>query len=76
MSDYDSADGDLDPALRIGIYNGARNEAGKRHGFGEATLKNGDQYIGEYQDGMRHGFGKYKFQNGARYYESVLIETN
>lgn len=67
MSEYDSFDGDSDPTERIGLYNGARNEAGERHGFGEATLRNGDTYTGEYRDGKRHGFGKYKFENGARY---------
>ena len=67
MSDYDSADGDLDPALRFGIYNGARNEEGQRHGLGEATLRSGDEYVGEYREGKRHGFGKYKFKNGARF---------
>ena len=74
MSDYDSTNGDLDPALRVGLYNGARNEENQRHGFGEATLKNGDEYTGEYRAGKRHGFGRYKFQNGARYYKFVLIK--
>jgi radial spoke head protein 1 len=74
MSDYDSPDADLDPVSRIGIYNGPRNEKGQRHGFGEATLRNGDEYVGEYCEGKRHGFGKYKFKNGARYCDCVLIE--
>ena len=65
MSDADSFD-ELDPVLCIGIYNGARNEEGQRHGYAEATLKNGDEYVGEYSEGKRHGFGKYKFKNGAR----------
>ncbi len=76
MSDYNSNDDDLDPALRFGLYNGSRDEQGQRHGFGEAMLKNGDEYVGEYRDGKRHGSGMYKFQNGARYCDFVLIETN
>lgn len=66
MSDYDSLDGD-DAAARVGVYSGARNEQGQRHGYGKATLRNNNEYVGEYRNGERHGFGKYKFENGARY---------
>ncbi len=68
MSDYDSLDGDL---VELGkerkeTYEGGRDAAGERHGHGNATHKNGDNYVGEYDTGMRHGFGKYKFNNNAR----------
>lgn len=36
-------------------YEGGRNEAGERHGFGKAILPNGDIYQGDYQNGRRHG---------------------
>ncbi|XP_055085747.1 radial spoke head 1 homolog isoform X1 [Periophthalmus magnuspinnatus] len=48
-------------------YEGERNEAGERHGFGRALLPNGDIYEGHYQLGKRHGQGTYRFRNGARY---------
>ena len=68
MSDYDSLDEDLVELgkERTGHYEGGRNAGGERHGHGEATHKNGDKYVGEYDTGMRHGFGKYKFKNKAR----------
>eukprot|EP01052_Picozoa_sp_SAG31_P059858 SAG31_NODE_19103_length_612_cov_0.884990_1_plen_96_part_10 len=45
----------------IGTYNGARNEAGERHGYGVAELNNGDVYEGNYANGMRNGTGTYYF---------------
>ncbi len=53
---------------------GDRNEKNERHGFGKATLPNGDTYEGQYQYGKRHGNGVYRFSNTARYVgEFVLI---
>lgn len=50
-------------------YNGERNDKGQRHGYGIATLENGDTYRGEYRAGLRHGYGEYTFFNypGAKY---------
>lgn len=50
-------------------YEGERNEVGDRHGYGKATLENGDEYRGEYKNGVRHGYGEYTFhdKNGAKY---------
>ncbi len=48
-------------------YEGERNEKNERHGFGKATLPNGDTYEGQYQNGKRHGTGTYRFSNTARY---------
>ena len=48
-------------------YEGDRNEKNERHGFGKATLPNGDTYEGQYQNGKRHGNGTYRFSNTARY---------
>lgn len=36
-------------------YEGDRNEAGERHGYGKARLPNGDTYEGSYEHGKRHG---------------------
>ena len=36
-------------------YEGDRNEEGERHGFGIATLPNGDVYKGNYANGKRNG---------------------
>lgn len=36
-------------------YEGERNEADERHGFGRAVLANGDIYQGYYENGKRHG---------------------
>ncbi|XP_037087699.1 radial spoke head 1 homolog [Pollicipes pollicipes] len=52
----------------IGEYNGDRNEAKQRHGYGVAHLPNGDIYRGYYNEGKRHGRGHYRFKkNGSRY---------
>lgn len=50
-------------------YNGEKNCQGERHGYGTATLQNGDTYRGEYRNGIRHGYGEYAFYNhpGAIY---------
>eukprot|EP00128_Syssomonas_multiformis_P008024 Colp12_sorted_trinity150504_noHs@16594 len=67
MSDYGSEQDYQDDANNVGTYEGDRNEAGERHGFGKAVLPNGDMYEGEYINGLREGKGTYKFKNGARY---------
>lgn len=43
-------------------YEGERNEANERHGFGKATLPVGDTYEGYYQNGKRNGQGTYKYK--------------
>ena len=48
-------------------YEGERNENEERHGYGKATLPNGDTYEGQYEHGKRHGTGTYRFKNGAKY---------
>ena len=52
--DYDEGE---DEGLQLGTYDGDRNEKGERHGYGKATLPNGDTYEGDYQNGKRHGNG-------------------
>ena len=63
--DYDEGE---DEGLHLGTYDGDRNEKGERHGYGKATLPNGDTYEGDYQNGKRHGNGTYRFKNSARYF--------
>ena len=41
----------------LGLYVGARDEAGKRTGKAKMQYTNGDTYDGEYLDGLRHGQG-------------------
>eukprot|EP00050_Salpingoeca_kvevrii_P017206 m.63001 g.63001 ORF g.63001 m.63001 type:complete len:213 (-) comp7430_c1_seq1:24-662(-) len=66
MSDNESDDGQRGPS--IGTYEGERHpETMARHGRGVATLANGDNYEGMYENGQRHGKGSYQFVNGARY---------
>uniref|UniRef100_A0A2K5IVH4 Radial spoke head 1 homolog n=1 Tax=Colobus angolensis palliatus TaxID=336983 RepID=A0A2K5IVH4_COLAP len=67
MSDLGSEELEEEGENDIGEYEGARNEAGERHGRGKARLPNGDTYEGSYEFGKRHGQGTYKFKNGARY---------
>ncbi|XP_003386781.1 PREDICTED: radial spoke head 1 homolog isoform X2 [Amphimedon queenslandica] len=66
MSDIGSEDGE-DQGPNLGTYEGERNDAGERHGQGEAVLPNGDSYKGQYANGKRNGYGVYKFKSGARY---------
>ncbi|XP_008294928.1 radial spoke head 1 homolog [Stegastes partitus] len=66
MSDIGSSMSDNEDN-KLGEYEGGRNEAGERHGFGKAVLPNGDIYQGEYENGKRHGQGTYRFKNAARY---------
>ncbi|KAM4608685.1 radial spoke head 1 homolog [Polymixia lowei] len=66
MSDVGSEEFDEDRGY-IGEYEGDRNEAEERHGFGKAVLPNGDTYEGQYEKGKRSGQGTYRFKNGARY---------
>ncbi|EHH16946.1 Testis-specific gene A2 protein [Macaca mulatta] len=67
MSDLGSEELEEEGENDIGEYEGARNEAGERHGRGKARLPNGDTYEGSYEFGKRHGQGTYRFKNGARY---------
>lgn len=46
-------------------YEGARNEAGKKHGHGTWSAPDGRTYTGEWHDDKFHGKGKYS-HNGAR----------
>uniref|UniRef100_A0A2K6V6A7 Radial spoke head 1 homolog n=1 Tax=Saimiri boliviensis boliviensis TaxID=39432 RepID=A0A2K6V6A7_SAIBB len=55
MSDLGSEELDEEGENDIGEYEGARNEAGERHGRGRARLPNGDTYEGSYEFGKRHG---------------------
>lgn len=54
------------PSATIDVYKGSW-KAGKRHGPGEAKLRCGDSYIGEFLNDAIHGFGKYHFSNGDLY---------
>ncbi|XP_015998949.2 radial spoke head 1 homolog isoform X1 [Rousettus aegyptiacus] len=67
MSDLGSEELEEEGENDLGEYEGDRNEAGERHGYGKARLPNGDTYEGSYEHGKRHGQGIYKFKNGARY---------
>ncbi|XP_074156408.1 radial spoke head 1 homolog isoform X1 [Sminthopsis crassicaudata] len=68
MSEDDSEELEEEENLfRLGEYEGERNEAGERHGYGKAILPNGDRYEGQYEHGKRHGKGIYKFKNGCQY---------
>jgi len=68
MSDDDGDDFEgEDSGPYLGEYEGERNELEERHGYGKATLPNGDKYEGYYENGKRNGNGTYKFKNGARY---------
>ena len=62
----DDSDYDDESELRnkeLGLYEGARNEMGERHGKGKASFPNGDIYEGEYEHGKRNGTGVYRFKN-------------
>lgn len=48
-------------------FKGQLNEAGKRHGLGVYTMKNGTIYRGQFKQGKPHGFGEYKYPNGDVY---------
>ena len=64
----DSYEGEEEEHNTIGTYEGERNEAKQRHGYGVAHLPNGDIYRGFYLEGKRHGRGHYRFKkNGSRY---------
>lgn len=67
MSDIGSEEFEEDEGINLGEYEGERNENEERHGFGKATLPNGDTYEGHYANGKRHGNGTYRFKNGAKY---------
>ncbi|CAF3200986.1 unnamed protein product [Rotaria socialis] len=67
MADDEEEVGEEENTNDFGSYEGDRNEKRERHGFGKATLSNGDMYEGQYQHGKRYGTGTYRFTNGARY---------
>jgi len=67
MADDEEEVGEEENSNNLGSYEGDRNEKNERHGFGKATLPNGDTYEGQYQNGKRHGTGTYRFSNTARY---------
>lgn len=48
-------------------YDGKRNQADQKHGFGRLTTTEYD-YEGEWSEDLRHGFGKIKYKKGD-YYE-------
>ena len=70
---YDSSQPDTEEVVgpTMADYEGERNERDERHGYGKATLPNGDTYEGYYESGKCNGQGTYKFKmpeaNGARY---------
>ncbi len=45
-------------------YQGEYNQEGKKHGYGIYTSKNGNEYLGEWQNGRREGLGIVKVGNG------------
>ncbi|CAF1087266.1 unnamed protein product [Adineta steineri] len=67
MSDDEDELGEEEQTNNLGTYEGERNESNERHGFGKATLPNGDTYEGQYENGKRNGTGTYRFSVGARY---------
>ncbi|UJR37982.1 hypothetical protein I4U23_030664 [Adineta vaga] len=72
MSDDEEELGEEENGDNLGTYEGDRNEQNERHGFGKATLPNGDTYEGQYENGKRHGTGTYRFTNTARYIGEYL----
>ncbi|XP_076803429.1 radial spoke head 1 homolog [Clavelina lepadiformis] len=73
MSDLGSDEfGEDEAGPYLGEYEGDRNEEGERHGYGKATLPNGDTYEGQYDRGKRHGQGTYRFKSNARYIGEYL----
>ncbi|CAF3484071.1 unnamed protein product [Adineta steineri] len=67
MSDDEEEIGEEENENNLGTYEGDRNELNERHGFGKATLPNGDTFEGQYENGKRSGTGTYRFTNTARY---------
>ncbi|EAY05107.1 meichroacidin, putative [Trichomonas vaginalis G3] len=53
--------------LDIGVYEGERDEAGQRSGYGKMIFSNGDIYEGMYLNGMRNGKGRYTWKKGGMY---------
>jgi len=45
--------------------------AGKMHGFGRYTFRNGDSYEGMFADGLKHGPGVYKNEGGVVIFSGV-----
>ena len=50
-----------------GTYDGARNAAGEKEGFGTFRFANGDVYEGEWKAGQREGRGTFRFADSAVY---------
>jgi hypothetical protein len=55
-----------------GVYSGARNAKGQRHGAGTFRWSEGDpegrtEYAGAWKGGLRHGEGAQKWANGGSY---------
>lgn len=48
-------------------YEGARNEANKKHGQGTWSAPDGRSYTGDWKEDKFHGKGKYTDPSGARY---------
>jgi hypothetical protein len=46
-------------------YAGERNEGGKAHGFGVATLSDGNTYSGQFADGQGHGHREVHYADGV-----------
>ncbi|XP_014204385.1 radial spoke head 1 homolog [Copidosoma floridanum] len=65
--EYEAESLPTEPENPLGLYEGERNKAGQRHGYGKAVLPNGDTYAGKYCEGTRHGRGVYVFKAGPRY---------
>jgi hypothetical protein len=49
------------------IYIGDRNEKYEKNGYGFLLLKNGDKYLGQFQNNNIHGYGILKTQSGVIY---------
>lgn len=57
------------------LYSGMLRRGGVRHGKGEFSLPNGDEYRGEFKDGMMHGVGRYTTADGD-IYEGDFVEDS
>lgn len=45
-------------------YTGSRNSKGQRHGEGTYIWKNGDKYVGNWENDKMSGYGEYTYANG------------
>ncbi|CAF4768297.1 unnamed protein product [Rotaria socialis] len=62
MADDEEEVGEEENTNDFGSYEGDRNEKRERHGFGKATLSNG-----EYIKNKRHGQGIFYYPDGSKY---------